>query len=232
MITIRKSDERGSMDIGWLKAKYSFSFARYIDRNHMGFRALRVLNQDLIAPDSGFDMHSHNDMEIVTYVIEGCLRHEDTLGNSSLITAGEVQRMSAGTGITHSEYNASATDPLRLFQIWIIPRAVDLKPGYEQKAIDFTAGNSDFKLLVSPDGREGSLKINQDVRFLFARLQAGKVTGFKLNSGRHAWIQVITGEIELNGIVLLEGDGAAISDETSLEFKAKQAAEILLIDLN
>lgn len=229
MISLRKAPERGSADFGWLKARYSFSFANYHDPAHMGFRALRVLNEDRIDAARGFPMHAHRDMEILTYVIEGQLEHRDSLDNGSVIRAGEFQRMTAGTGITHSEANPSEGDGLHLLQIWLLPATRNLPPSWEQRS--FADRKNVLRLVASPDGRDGSLTINQDTRVLSTLLDAGQAVEHTLAPGRHAWVQVVRGAVRLNGEALAAGDGASVSDEQSLHLAADEDAELLVFDL-
>ncbi|MGA9753403.1 MAG: pirin family protein [Acidobacteriota bacterium] len=231
MITTRKASDRGHFDHGWLDTYHSFSFAGYFDPSHMGFRVLRVINEDRVAPGEGFDTHPHNDMEIITLVLEGALRHQDSMGNGSVIRPGEVQRMSAGTGVTHSEFNASETEPVHLYQIWILPERKGLPPSYEQKAFppDPTAGG--LQLVASRDGREGSVTIHQDASLYLAKLEKGESVKHPLAPGRHAWVQVATGAVEVNGLDLRSGDGLAVSGEESLHLSASPAGELLLFDL-
>ena len=237
MITLRPSAERGHFDHGWLDTRHTFSFAGYQDPAHMGFRQLRVINEDVVQPDHGFGTHPHQDMEIVTYVLEGALRHKDSMGNSGVIGAGEVQRMTAGTGITHSEYNASGTEPVHLMQIWIIPDETGLTPSYEQRTLLDTTADPDrstaerLQLVASPDTDDDSLLIHQDVRLHAVALGAGGRTQISLRPGRHAWLQVTRGSLTLNGVDLSQGDGAAVSDETTLDLQAPTATEALLFDL-
>ena len=232
MIQIRHANERGYADHGWLKARHSFSFASYYDPEHMGFRQLRVINDDRIAKGGGFPTHPHRDMEIVTYVIEGELSHKDSMGNGSIIRPGEVQRMSAGTGVRHSEFNTGDGE-LRLMQIWMVPRANDLRPGYEQKDFGKLRGNK-MKLVVSPDGADGSVSIQQDTRLWASVLDKDKALEHKLGSHKYGWLQVAKGAIEVNGTPLTEGDGAAMVDESVLKIvgKSDKPADFLLFGLN
>jgi redox-sensitive bicupin YhaK (pirin superfamily) len=231
MITVRKASDRGHADHGWLKAAHTFSFASYHDPDHMGFRSLRVMNEDRVAPDKGFGTHPHRDMEIVTYVLEGALEHKDSMGNGEVLTPGEFQRMSAGTGIEHSEFNPSSDEPTHLYQIWLLPTEKGIEPSYEQKRFDDRLQN-ELRLVASPDGEEGSLKIYQDARIYLSRLDAGKLVDVDLADGRHAWLQVLRGSVTLNDIKLSTSDGAAVSDETSLTITATNDAEIMLFDLS
>jgi redox-sensitive bicupin YhaK (pirin superfamily) len=237
MITLRPSAERGHFDHGWLDTRHTFSFAGYQDPAHMGFRHLRVINEDVVQPDHGFGTHPHRDMEIVTYVLEGALEHRDSMGNTGVIGAGEVQRMTAGTGITHSEYNASSSEPVHLMQIWITPAEIGLTPSYEQHALlDPVAGldgsAQGLRLVASPDAQDGSLLIHQDVRLHAVTLTAGGRIQIALRPDRYAWLQVVRGELALNGLDLSPGDGAAVSDEATLDLRASSAALALLFDLN
>ncbi|HEY0837679.1 MAG TPA: pirin family protein [Azospirillum sp.] len=231
MITIRNRDERGAVDMGWLDSRHSFSFGHYHDPAHMGFRALRVINDDRVIPGAGFPTHGHADMEIVSYVLEGALEHKDSLGTGSVIRPGEVQRMSAGTGIRHSEYNASQEAPAHFLQIWILPERRGLAPGYEQKAFADTGKRGRLRLVGSRDGRDGSVTIHQDVDLHAALLDGEERADFALRPGRHAWVQVARGQVRLNGVVLKEGDGAAVSDEPTLTLDGGVGAEVLLFDL-
>ena len=231
MIAIRKSEDRGHFDHGWLDTYHTFSFGDYHDRAHMAFRSLRVLNEDRVAPGMGFGEHGHRDMEIITYVLEGALEHRDGLGNGSSIRPGELQRMSAGTGIMHAEANPSATEPVHLLQIWIVPDRRGLPPGYEQRALDMEETRGRFRLVASPDGRDGALTVHQDVRLSLATLAEGESVRHELAPGRYAWVQVTRGGVDLNGEILKAGDGAAVSEETSLTIAASRPAEVLLFDL-
>lgn len=231
MITLRPSGERGFADHGWLKARHTFSFARYVDRNHMSFRALRVMNEDIVAPGAGFGEHPHDNMEIVTYILSGILAHKDSMGNVATISPGEVQRMTAGEGLTHSEFNGSKTEPVHLMQIWLFPNKENLEPGYEQKAFPIEHRRDQLRLVVSQDAREGSLHIHQDASIYASVLSKGKSVTHPLAPGRHAWLQLPKGQVTLNGVVLHAGDGAAISDESSLTITSEEDAEFLLFDL-
>ncbi|AWJ86626.1 quercetin 2,3-dioxygenase (plasmid) [Azospirillum sp. TSH58] len=231
MITIRNRDERGAVNMGWLNSKHSFSFGHYYDPAHMGFRALRVINDDRVIPGAGFPTHGHADMEIVSYVLDGALEHKDTLGTSSVIRPGDVQRMSAGSGIRHSEYNASKKDPVHFLQIWILPNEEGMVPGYEQKAFEREEKQGRLRLVGSQDGRDGSVTIHQDVDLYATLLDEGDSVTHELRPGRHAWVQVARGQVRLNGTVLKEGDGAAISNESALTLDGVVSAEVLLFDL-
>lgn len=232
MIQVRKSEERGHFDYGWLDTRHSFSFGQYYDPDQMGFRALRVLNEDLVKPGAGFPTHSHRDMEILSFVLDGAIAHEDSMGNGSVIRAGEVQRMTAGTGVTHSEYNASQTDPLHFLQIWIAPEREGLQPGYQQKDLSQQEKRGRLLLAASRDEREGSLLVHQDVDIYTGIVQHGMERTYGLADGRHAWLQVVRGKVLLNGVELQEGDGAAVSEEHSLRIVGGETdSEILLLDL-
>ncbi len=231
MITIRKSDDRGAVNFGWLDSKHSFSFGHYHDPRHMGFRALRVINEDRVAPGAGFPTHGHSDMEIISYVLEGGLEHKDTLGTNSVIRPGEVQRRSAGTGIRHSEFNASRTDPVHFLQIWVLPEREGLPAGYEQKAFPAEEKTGRLRLVASRDGREGSVTVHQDLDLYAGLLNDGDTVGFDLRPGRGAWVQVARGRLTLNGQPLKAGDGAAVNDEKSLVLATDLGAEVLVFDL-
>lgn len=231
MLTIRKSEERGHANHGWLDTHHSFSFANYYDPRHMGFRDLRVINDDRIEAGAGFPKHAHRDMEIITYVVEGALAHRDSMGTGSVIRPGEVQRMSAGTGVAHSEFNASEDEALHLLQIWIRPNAVGLAPGYEQKHFSEAERHNTLRLVASPDGSHDSVRLNQDVYLYASLLSAGQTVRHRITPGRHAWLQVIAGDLRLNGALLREGDGAAFSDESELEIHAESDAHLLVFDL-
>jgi quercetin 2,3-dioxygenase len=231
MITIRKADERGHVDHGWLNTYHTFSFADYYDPAHMGFRALRVINEDRVAPGRGFPTHAHNDMEILSYVLDGALEHKDSMGTGSIIRPGEVQRMSAGTGVRHSEYNHSKSELVHFLQIWILPERPGLPPGYEQKEFPDAETRNRLRLIAASDGRDGAVTVHQDVDVYLARLDAGHEIVHGLRPGRHAWLQVARGTVRLNGEPLAAGDGAAATDEATLTIQASPAAEILLFDL-
>jgi redox-sensitive bicupin YhaK (pirin superfamily) len=231
MIVARPAAERGHFDHGWLDTRHTFSFAGYHDPAHMGFRALRVINEDRVAAGRGFGAHSHQDMEIVTYVLEGALEHADSMGNRSVIVPGDVQRMSAGTGITHSEFNPDPDRPVHFLQIWILPSRRGLPPGYEQKAIPPEEERGALRLIAARDGREGAVTIHQDVDLHACRLEPGQRVKAALASGRHAWLQVVAGRVQANGTALGPGDGAAVSGEPTLEIAALEPAHFLLFDL-
>lgn len=231
MITLRPAGERGRSKTDWLDSYHTFSFNRYYDPRHTGFRDLLVINDDFVAPAAGFPPHSHRDMEIITYVTEGTLEHRDSMGNNSVIRPGEVQRMSAGTGVTHSEYNPSPDAPVHLLQIWIKPERDGLPPGYEQREFSREEMRGRLRLLASRGGRENSVNVHQDVEVYGALLGEGEETSYELKPGRHAWVQVAKGSVSLNGEALGAGDGAAVSDESRLDFSAGESAEIILFDL-
>jgi quercetin 2,3-dioxygenase len=231
MMTIRKSEERGHANHGWLDSYFSFSFAEYYDPKHMGFRSLRVINDDRIAPGGGFGMHPHRDMEIISYVLGGELEHKDSMGNGRVIKTGEVQYMAAGTGVQHSEFNPSEKNPAHLLQIWIMPDHKRAKPRYEEKSL-VKAKTGVLHLVASKTGRDNSIAINQDAELSLARLAPGDAVEHKLRSQRHAWIHVAEGEVELNGLKLNAGDAAAVSEETLLKLKANAKSQVLLFDLN
>jgi redox-sensitive bicupin YhaK (pirin superfamily) len=231
MITIRRSSERGHANHGWLDTYHTFSFADYYDPNNMGFRDLRVINEDYVAPAQGFPTHGHRDMEIITYVINGELSHRDSMGNGETIRPHEVQRMTAGTGVLHSEYS-SPTEETHLLQIWILPERRNIVPSYEQKIFDAEAKQGKLRLVASRGGDDGSVHINQDVKLYASILNEGEEVSHDLKDGRHAWVQLISGALEVNGAELKPGDGAAVSDETLLNLKAtKSGSEFLMFDL-
>jgi len=231
MIDIRRSAERGGGDFGWLKTQHSFSFDTYHDPRFMGFRSLRVINEDWVQAGHGFPLHPHRDMEIITYVLDGAIEHQDSMGNGSIIRPGDGQRMSAGTGVRHSEANASKTEAAHLLQIWILPDRRGHEPGYEQKAFPEAEKRGRLRLIASPNGADGSVTIHQDARLYVSLLQPGQEVKHELGKGRYAWLQVARGAVELNGKSLTQGDGATISDEQQLIVKATKDAEVLLFDL-
>ncbi|MEO0825054.1 MAG: pirin family protein [Cyanobacteria bacterium J06635_15] len=232
MITIRPANDRGAANFGWLDSRHSFSFGNYYDPQHMGFASLRVINEDKVTPAQGFGTHGHRDMEIVTYVLDGSLEHKDNIGNGSVIRPGDVQRMSAGTGILHSEFNASNTDPVHFLQIWIIPDTKGLAPGYEQTYFGTEDKQNQLRLVGSRDGREGSVTIHQDMNLYAARLANGETVSHDLAGDRAAWLHVARGAVTLNGQPLAAGDGAAISAEANLTLQgAADDAEVLLFDM-
>jgi redox-sensitive bicupin YhaK (pirin superfamily) len=231
MITVRPGDKRGHAQHGWLDSFHTFSFADYYDPAHMGFRQLRVINEDRVQPGRGFATHSHRDMEIITYVLEGALEHRDSLGNGSVIRPGDVQRMSAGTGITHSEHNHSQTDLLHFLQIWILPERQGLAPGYEQCSFAVAERQRRLRLVASRDGRNGSVTVHQNVNLFAALLDRGDQVIHDLRPDRHAWLQLARGTVTLNDVSLSVGDGASVSDTSTLRISADTPAEILLFDL-
>lgn len=232
MITIRKSEERGHLDYGWLDTYHTFSFDQYYDPAHMHFRSLRVINEDRVAAGKGFPTHSHRDMEIITYILAGGLEHRDSMDNGSVIRPGDVQRMSAGTGVAHSEFNPSESEPVHLLQIWIMPRAQNLPPSYEQKYFSAEERRGSLRLVASENGRDGSVTIQQDARLYATVLQpASSSVEHTLAEKRYAWIQVARGNITINDHQLKQGDGAAIRDERLLKIAAADEAEFLLFDL-
>jgi len=232
MITLRPADERGQADYGWLHTRYTFSFADYYDPKHVQFRSLRVINEDHVEPGHGFGTHPHRDMEIITYVLEGALAHKDSMGTGSTIRPGEVQRMSAGTGVLHSEFNHSPSEQVHLLQIWILPERKGIEPGYEQKEFARESKLNRLRLVAAPGGEEGSVTIHQDARLYGSILEAGKSVRHDLAKGRYAWLQVVRGEVSLNGTALKAGDGAAVERETALEITGRTpSSEFLLFDL-
>lgn len=231
MITIRKSSERGHMNHGWLDTYHTFSFGSYYDPKHMGFRSLRVINDDTVAPGRGFGSHPHDNMEIITYILSGALAHKDSMGHQQSITPGEVQHMSAGTGIMHSEFNPSPDEPVHLYQIWIEPDKENVKPRYSQTRFAPEGRRNALKLVASPDGSDGSIPIYSDTKLFASTIEAGKAVSHAIPAGRHAWVQVLKGEAEVNGSKVSTGDGAALSNEPSVTVKADKEAEILLFDL-
>jgi len=231
MFRIRRGADRGHFDHGWLDTYHTFSFGDYYDPEHVQFRALRVMNEDRVAPGMGFGMHPHRDMEIVTYVLSGELAHRDSLGNGETLHAGELQRMTAGTGIRHSEFNPSPDVPVHLYQIWLLPERTGLEPSYEQKQFSPEARQDAWQLVASPDAADGSLRIRQDARLYLARIAEGHSLSRDVAAGRKLWLQVLTGSVESHGEVLQAGDGATLSDETSLEVAARDAAEVMVFDL-
>lgn len=232
MIVVRKSGDRGHFDHGWLDTYHSFSFADYYDEVYMGFRTLRVINEDVVKPTYGFGKHPHRDMEIVTYMISGALTHEDSLGHRSTIRPGNVQRMSAGRGVVHSEVNESKDKPVHLLQIWILPDEKSREPEYEEKNFPVEGKTNRLRLIISPDGREKSMNIHQDVLLFDTRIERCGGLSYNFDSGRHGWIQVISGDIQVNGQKLAAGDGASISGESKIEIAAEAKTDLLLFDLS
>jgi quercetin 2,3-dioxygenase len=231
MIKVRRSDERGHTKLNRLDSRHTFSFGDYYDPNYMGFGHLRVINEDRVVPGAGFPTHSHRDMEIITYVLEGALAHKDSTGTSSVIRVGDVQRMSAGTGISHSEYNASKTEPVHFLQIWIVPNKTGLRPGYEQRAFPLDEHRNKWTLIGSEAGRDRSVTVHQDVDVWAATFASGAQTSFRLKPNRRAFAHVARGAVTLNGTTLNAGDGAVIREENTLDVKALEDPEILVFDL-
>lgn len=231
MITVRKSEDRGAFDHGWLDTKHTFSFASYHDPRHMGYRSLRVINEDRVAPGEGFGTHPHRDMEILTYVVSGQLEHRDSLGSGDVLRRGDVQAMSAGSGLTHSEFNPSADEPVHLLQIWILPAKRGTQPTYAQKRFEDASKQNRLVPLASPTGSDGALRIGQDATMYAALLDAGRELAHPLGQGRGAWVQVVSGTVAVNGTPLNPGDGAAIENEPKVRLSATADAELLLFDL-
>jgi len=231
MIQVRKANERGHANHGWLDTYHTFSFSSYQDPDHTQFRSLRVMNEDVVAPGQGFGTHPHHDMEIVTYVLEGALEHKDSMGNGEVLRPGEFQRMSAGTGITHSEFNPSETEPVHLYQIWLLPERKGIEPSYEQKRFDDGGMTNQLRLVASPGAELGSLKIHQDACIYLAKLDVGKQITHELRAGRYAWFQVLRGDVSINGLGLETSGGAAVGEESSLTIQATSDAEVMLFDL-
>jgi len=231
MITIRRASERGHFDHGWLNTYHTFSFDQYYDPRYMGFRTLRVINEDFVAGGRGFPKHGHRDMEIITYILEGALKHEDSIGNGSVIRPGDVQRMTAGTGVRHSEANASDSERVHLLQIWILPHTVGLEPGYEQKAFSEDDRRGRLKLIASEEGSDGSVVVHQDVKLFASIIPAGEQVEHTMDEQRYAWIQLARGSVSVNGEKAEQGDGAIVVGESSLQIKAEENAEVLLFDL-
>ena len=231
MITIRKSDERGQADHGWLKTRHTFSFADYYDPQHMQFRSLRVINEDHVAGGAGFPTHPHRDMEIITYVVSGAVAHRDSTGGKGVIQAGQLQHMSAGTGVQHSEFNASSSEPVHLLQIWLLPEEKGLTPSYSETAPAPALNSQSLRLVASREGGDGLLQVKQDVRLFVGKLAGGESVEHALVPGRHAWLQLIHGVLVVNGVALRSGDAAAVSNESILELRADEASHFLLFDL-
>lgn len=231
MIVLRKAAERGRTLLSWLDSRHSFSFGKYYDPHYMGFASLRVINEDCVSPGSGFPSHPHRNMEIITYVLDGALEHTDSMGNGSIIRRGEVQRMSAGSGVTHSEYNASSAEPVHFLQIWIAPNQNGIKPGYQQKIFPDREKRARWRLVVSPDGRDGSIAIHQDAYLYAALLDKGNTLEYAPRPGRRLYLHLVRGEARLNGNHLLSGDGAQIQEESALRLETGDTAEALLFDL-
>ena len=231
MIQIRPSSARGHANYGWLDTRHTFSFSDYYDPKFMGFRSLRVINEDRVQPGAGFPTHSHRDMEIISYVLDGAIEHKDSTGTGSILKPGEVQRMSAGTGVQHSEFNPSKKDVLHFLQIWILPKELGIAPEYEQKSFPEQDRTGKLRLVASSDGRDGSVSVHQDVALFAAVAKPGQQLQYEIARGRYGWLQVARGEVTLNGTGLNAGDGAAISEERLLRIGADKEAEILLFDL-
>ncbi|HEY6230756.1 MAG TPA: pirin family protein [Pyrinomonadaceae bacterium] len=232
MITIRRGNERGHFDFGWLNTYHTFSFGDYYDPRHTRFRTLRVINEDFVQPGRGFPTHGHRDMEIVTYILEGALEHRDSMGTGSIIRRGDAQRMSAGTGVTHSEANPSPDAPVHLLQIWIFPEQQGMEPEYEEKKFTDEEKRNTLRLIVSPDGSDGSVRIHQDAKIYASLLDEGRQLEHALAQRRGAWLQVAAGAVTINDAALKQGDGAAVNDEPGIRITATEAAEVLLFDLN
>jgi hypothetical protein len=231
MIVRLKAKDRGHFDHGWLDTYHTFSFGDYYDPAHMGFRSLRVINEDRVQPGKGFGMHGHRDMEIITYVLEGALEHKDSLGNGSIIRPGDLQHMTAGTGVRHSEFDPSADEAVHLYQIWLLPERQSLSPSYDQHAFSEDERRGQLRLVASPDGADGSLTIRQDARLYLSLLNDSESVNHELQTGRHAWLQVLRGRVSVNGTALQTSDGLAISDERLLTIIGEQGAEVMLFDL-
>ena len=231
MIKLRKHHERGHADHGWLKTYHTFSFASYHDPEYMGFRSLRVMNEDRVAAGQGFGTHAHENMEIVSYVLEGALAHKDSLGNGEILKPGEFQRISAGTGITHSEFNPSKDEISHFYQIWLLPKSKGIEPGYEQKQFDDSEITNSLRIVASHDGRDGSLSIHQDAIIYLSKLESGNSLNYDIPPARHAWLQVLRGSVTLNETAMDTSDGAAISNETELSITATDDSEIMLFNL-
>ena len=231
MIAVRHAADRGAANFGWLDSKHTFSFGNFYDPEHMGFGNLRVINEDRVQPGRGFDKHSHQDMEIISYVIEGALEHKDSMGNRSVMNSGEVQRMTAGTGITHSEFNHSADELVHFLQIWILPEKQGLEPSYEQKTYSSDNKKNQLRLIASPNGREGSLTVHQQLDVYASVLDQGVTLTHHFDDGRRGWIQIVRGTVDVNGETLNAGDGAAIDGTSDLKIKASEQAELLLFDM-
>ena len=231
MLEIRKSAERGTADLGWLSSRHTFSFSDYYDPGHMGFGPLRVINEDRVAPGKGFPTHSHRDMEILTYVLDGALEHRDSMGNGSVMKSGDVQRMTAGTGVGHSEFNASKTEPVHFLQIWVLPESRNLEPGYEQKNFPKSELKGKLRVVASREGAAGQVLVHQDVKLLAGTFGAGEAEKYPLAPGRHAWLHVARGNLLVNGQELAAGDALQVSEEAALELSGVSDAEVLLFDL-
>ena len=231
MLGIRHAKDSGRTDWGWLDSRHTFSFADYHDPNHMGFRSLRVINDDRVKPGAGFGSHSHRDMEIFSYVLEGSLAHKDSTGTGSVIRPGEIQMMRAGTGITHSEYSSSKTDPVHFLQIWILPDSQGLTPSYDQQPVNQDAARNSFALLAARDGRNGSLRIQQDAEMLCAFILRGENRTLEVRPSRHVWIHIATGSVAVDGVELEAGDGVSVSEKDKIHFIGKSTSQVLVFDL-
>ena len=231
MLTVRRAEDRGHADHGWLDTRHTFSFADYYDPKHLGFRALRVINEDRVQPAHGFGTHGHRDMEIISYVLEGALEHKDSMGTGSVIVPGDVQRMSAGTGVLHSEFNASKTEPVHFLQIWLVPSESGIAPGYEQRTFPASERRGKLRLIASPDGADGSVTVHTDARLYASTLQAGQSVRHEVPTGRHAWIHVARGRTKVGEVELSAGDGAWSSSGEPIHVVGLDDAEILLFDL-
>ena len=231
MITVRPAEERGQARLGWLDSRHSFSFGHYYDPKHMGFGPLRVINEDRVEPGAGFDTHGHRDMEIISYVLDGALEHKDSIGTGSVIRPGDVQRMSAGTGVRHSEFNPSDKEKVHFLQIWLLPEREGIAPSYEQKRFPASEKQGKLRLIVAPDGRDGAVTIHQDAEIYAALLKEGDAVSHALKNGRKSWVQVVRGSLDVNGQWLRAGDGAAIADVAALTLTAHDDTEVLLFDL-
>ncbi|MEM6468073.1 MAG: pirin family protein [Planctomycetota bacterium] len=232
MIAIRRSEDRGYADHGWLKSYHTFSFAGYRDPNHMGFRNLRVMNEDRVAPAQGFGPHAHDNMEIVSYVLAGELEHKDSMGNGEVLTPGEFQRISAGTGITHSEFNPSTDHPVHFYQIWLIPNVLDTQPSYEQKRFPDEELSGQLRLVASPSGDDGSITIRTDAKVYLGKLKSGESVEHLIDPSRHLWLQVLRGDVQVNESELSASDAVAVSNESSVSISATSNAELMLFDLS
>ena len=231
MLQKRPANERGGGDHGWLNTRHTFSFNDYYDPDYMGFRVLRVINEDRVQPGQGFGTHGHRDMEIISYVLEGALAHKDSLGTGSVLRPGEFQHMTAGTGIRHSEFNPSETEPVHFYQIWIVPERQGLRPSYQQRAFPEDERRGRLRVVASPDGRDGSLTIRQDAQVFLASLGENQEVTHELERGRYAWLQVLRGALQLNGLDLAAGDGVAVSEEPALVIRATKSSEVMLFDM-
>ena len=231
MLQKRPANERGGGDHGWLKTRHTFSFNDYYDPDYMGFRVLRVINEDRVQPGQGFGTHGHRDMEIISYVLEGALAHKDSLGTGSVLRPGEFQHMTAGTGIRHSEFNPSETELVHFYQIWIVPERQGLRPSYQQRAFPEDERRGRLRVVASPDGRDGSLTIRQDAQVFLASLGENQEVTHELERGRYAWLQVLRGALQLNGLDLAAGDGVAVSEESALVIRATKSSEVMLFDM-